>query len=32
MAPMPRDLAHPSNQLQIGGTEAQVLLSDKLSA
>jgi len=32
MAPMFRDLAHPSNQLQTGGTEAQVLLSDKLSA
>jgi hypothetical protein len=32
MAPVLRDLAHPSNQLQTGGTEAQVLLSDKLSA
>lgn len=32
MAPLIRNLAHPNNQLQTGGTEAQVLLSDKLSA
>ncbi|KAE8055085.1 hypothetical protein FH972_011948 [Carpinus fangiana] len=32
MAPLLRNLAHPNNQLQTGGTEAQVLLSDKLSA